>query len=156
MTLSVILPAKELLKDSPLAIATRRNGNMVTIFFVKRDGQQKCIYSIDHNPDTKNTEIQFKPKRVGKLEPDSLVGAASFSKSQLPDIRQFSVSNLDGDDILVERIPQYYKQKGVGQQSQWVFSGGVIDTDVDYLGPGQDPKAARQDTKTNAGESDSE
>ncbi|KAF8464890.1 hypothetical protein BDZ91DRAFT_849550 [Kalaharituber pfeilii] len=125
---TVILKSKELLKHSPLAIASRCNGRIVTIFFVKRDGQEKTIYSVDHLP---GSSLDFRPKRVGKLEPVSLLGAASFPANPLYDARQFSVSNLDGDDILVERVPKYYSQGYGGQQ--WVLSGGVVDTDVDYL-----------------------
>jgi len=126
--LSVILKAGELLKDSPLAIVGRCNGNTVTIFYVQRNGQQKSIFSIDRIPGSK---LQFHPKRVGKLEPDSILGAASFPANPLYDARQFSVSNLDGDNILVERIPKYYAKMLGGQQ--WVLSGGVVDTDVDEL-----------------------
>ncbi|KAF8426071.1 hypothetical protein EV426DRAFT_710547 [Tirmania nivea] len=93
--LDVKLKADELLKDSP------------------RDRQPKAIYSIDHIPDS---NLHFTPKRVGKLEPPTILGAASFPATPLYDARQFSVSNLDGDNILVEHIPKYYAQMLGGQK----------------------------------------
>lgn len=124
----ILLAANELMKNSPLAIVSRGKNNPYTVFFAKRDGYVKTIYSLDYLPG-----MTFVPKRVGKLQSDSVIGAASFPTNSMCSARLFNVSNLDGDSILLERVPKFFAAKNGGQM--WVISGGLVDTDTDHLEP---------------------
>ena len=121
--------SSKLLRDSPLAIVHRYQGQLLTCFFVVRKGRDKMIYSQDIVNSDK-TSLNPIPRVVGKLDSNSILGAASFSKNPVYDARLFSVSNLDGDYILVDRVPKF-----IYQTLYWVIAGGVVDTDVDPLSP---------------------
>ena len=113
----------ELLRNSPLAIVHRYHGQFLTYFYIKRGGRDKFIYSQDYLPGK-----EFSPSIVGKLESESILGAASFETNPVHDARLFSVSNLDGDNILVDRVPKF-----INKRRTWIIAGGVVDTDVDEL-----------------------
>lgn len=124
---------KQLSKNSPLALATS-NGKTMAIFYLQSEGRSKTIYSLNYMPGTEISKLS--PIRIGKLEPDSVLGAASFKSGRF-DSRLFSVSNLDGDNILLERVPkEVVLPAGSIQRKEklaWVISGGVVETDVDHL-----------------------
>ena len=136
---TVLRNPSEIGKNSPLAIAVRRSGPCacprITVFYLKRQGINKYIFSLDINPHEIDAICfcrHLKPRRLGKLEPSSIMGAASFLNDKLADARFFSVSNLDGDNVLLERVPRRTITP-FGGVEHWEIPSGVIDTDVDHL-----------------------
>jgi len=124
-------------KNSPLAIASHANDQKrLTAFYLQRQGKAQTIYALDLHGSDISHAITFKAQRVGKLEPSSNLGAASLSKYDEAsgffkyDARLFSVSKLDGDNVLLERIRNEGDSAFYGE---WVISGGVVTTDVDHL-----------------------
>lgn len=126
--LIVLVKNTDVVRNSPLAVVHRYLGQYLTLFYCKRDGRDKTIYAQDFLLTKESTYHPFDPKFVGKLQSESILGTASFQKDSVYDARLFSVSSLDGDDILIERIPKFYYKERV-----WVISGGVVDTDADSL-----------------------
>ncbi|KAF8461492.1 hypothetical protein BDZ91DRAFT_736748 [Kalaharituber pfeilii] len=131
----VIRESYQISKNSPLAIVPRRTEDgeqKVTVFYLQRQGSAKYIWALDYKPNDeyviKSTTLE--PRRVGKIEPDSILGAASFQNDKR-EARLFSVSCLDGDNILLERVPRR-PEHGIGSD-QWALACGIVDTDVDHL-----------------------
>ena len=136
---TVLRNPSEIGKNSPVAIAIRRSGPCecprITVFYLQRQGINKYIFSLDINPHEIDAICfcrHLKPRRLGKLEPSSIMGAASFLHDKLADARFFSVSNLDGDNVLLERVPRRTITP-FGGVEHWEIPSGVIDTDVDHL-----------------------
>ncbi|KAF8460746.1 hypothetical protein BDZ91DRAFT_766088 [Kalaharituber pfeilii] len=125
-------------KNSPVAMATRqteKGDEMITVFYLLRQGTYKFIFALDYKPDEDHSCrcSAKRPRRVGKLEPGSILGAASFQNNK-DDARLFSVSNLDGDTVLLERVPRKAATCAGGPVFEyWEMPSGIVDTDVDHL-----------------------
>ncbi|KAF8466313.1 hypothetical protein BDZ91DRAFT_725052 [Kalaharituber pfeilii] len=117
-----------LLKKSALAIAIKKEYKNPVAFFVSKKDNVETIMSIE--APLKLPDVTSYPAQpVGRLEPDSNIAAASLPAAfcaNRPPIRLFSVSKLDGEDVLMERIQKRSDQ-------QWVISGGIVNTDTSGL-----------------------
>jgi len=137
----VIRNPDQISKNSPLAIAIQSNSDPVA-FYIKRDiSLNETIYctSIPSNVEDIVPE-KLETCRIGRLEPSSNLGAATMAnRDKYPPIRLFSVSKLDGDNVLLERVQRFSHRHSVTTATKsttsWVISGGVVDTDVECLVP---------------------
>jgi len=122
----VIRNKDQLAKDSPLSVAVGKHRPKV--FYLHKERKTETIMALDIRLEYGDQTI-FQGVPVGKLEPGSDIASASFHNPthSKHDTRVYSVSKLDGDNILLERVQR--------SEKQWAISGGVVDTDVDQLAP---------------------
>ena len=102
------------------------------MFYLHKDRKTETIMALDILKGVASYEF-LNAVPVGKLEPGSDIAAASLPMTKYGyNIRVYSVSKMDGDNILVERIQRPVRGTE-GAQQVWCLSGGVVDTDVDHI-----------------------
>lgn len=107
----------EIIKLSPLAIAARVAGG-VTAFYLQQEGSVPALYG-QYIP---TQGSRPRAQRVGTLEPSSVIAATSFRESGAIDTRVFTVSTLDTDRVLLERVQKRPTARAPGN---WVLFSTV-------------------------------
>lgn len=108
----------EIIQLSPLAIAARVAGG-VTAFYLQQEGSVPVLYS-QYVPSAQGSRPSA--QRVGTLEPSSVIGALSFRESGAIDARLLTVSMLDTDRVLLERVQKRPTARAPGE---WVLISTV-------------------------------